>query len=147
MLVVRFQKTFPLRVNEWFLAGVLFLWGLILAQPHDIFSNPIYSGLVRFAPQETWAFFCMVTGAIRLAALAINGAWRPSPHIRCALAFITCFFWLQIVFGLAQSDAPSTGLAVYPMILMLDLYSCYRASVDAKISDDKAKSKKILEKD
>lgn len=140
MMIVRFQKSFPIRVMEWLLAGIMVSWGLVAwsLTPAD-WANPLYSGLRRFGENNTWAFFAFWIGTIRLAALTINGAWRSSPHLRAGCAFLACFMWLQISLGMFAAEVRATGLAIYPWLLLADIYNVFRASHDARLSDDRAR--------
>lgn len=141
MMVIKLTKTFPVRVTEWLLAGIMLSWSVACwnLRPVD-WANPLYSGLARFADQSTWAYFAFILGAIRLAALTINGAWRPSPHLRSACAFLSCFMWLQISFAIFNADIRATGIAIYPWLLLADVYNVFRASHDARQSDDRARA-------
>jgi hypothetical protein len=140
MMVVRMTKTFPVRVMEWLLAGIMFSWSIVCWKLTEAdWAQPMYSGLARFAENETWAFFAFWIGAWRLAALTINGAWRPSPHLRAIGAFLSCFMWLQISLGMMLADARVTGIAVFPWLLLADIYNVFRASHDARVSDDRAR--------
>jgi hypothetical protein len=142
MLIVHFQKTFRVRAAEWFLAGVVFLWGVVLIQPADTFAlSHSYDELARWANEPTWAWFCLVGGGTRLAALAINGAARPSPHVRAVFAALSAFFFAQISLGLALSGGVTTGLAVYPLAACFDIYNAMRAAEDAAQSDRKARDR------
>lgn len=134
-MILHFTQTFPSRVSEWTLASILASWGLMLLRPEVTFAtSPSYVGLERIAAEDTWGWFCLIAGVIRLMALTINGIWKPTYHIRSALAFLSCFFWLQISLGFMASGNASTGLAVYPWLLMLDIYSTYRAARDYRIA-------------
>ena len=139
MMIVKLTKTFPIRVMEWLLAGIMFSWAIVCwnLRPHE-WSSPVYAGLARLGDQNTWAFFAFWIGAARLAALMINGAWRPSPHLRVAGAFLACFMWLQLTLGLLTVDVRTTALAVFPWLLLADIYNVFRASNDARLSDDRA---------
>jgi hypothetical protein len=141
MLIVHFRKTFRVRACEWLLATMVFLWGVVLLQPADTFAiSPSYSELQRWASEATWGWFCLVGGGLRLTALAINGAARPSPHARAVLAALSAFFFAQITLGLLLSGGPlSTGLAVYPLAAAFDIYNAMRAADDAAHSDRKAR--------
>jgi hypothetical protein len=141
MMIVKLTKTFPIRVTEWLLAGIMLSWSLACwnLRPVD-WQNPLYQGLARFADQNTWAFFAFWIGLIRLVSLTINGAWRPSPHLRAAGAFLACFMWLQISFGMLSADLRATGIAIYPWLLLADIYNVFRASHDARASDDSARA-------
>lgn len=141
MMILKLSKTFPIRVMEWLLAGIMLSWSIVCWNlPAGQWASPLYSGLSRLAEQNTWAFFAFWIAVIRLAALTINGAWRPSPHFRAAGAFLACFMWLQISLGLLSSEVSSTGIAVYPWLLLADIYNVFRASHDARQSDDRARS-------
>lgn len=142
MLIVRFGHTFPLRVIEWMAAGILMTWGIVLLGPSDVFANPAFAGLAQLGHENTWGMACFVVGFVRFMALVINGAWRPSPHIRMVMAFVSCFFWLQISLGMFSTGVATTGIAVYPWILLADIYSTFRASADARASDEKARQRK-----
>lgn len=141
MMIVKLSKTFPIRVTEWLLAGIMLSWAISCwhLTPAD-WSSPIYSGLARIAEQNTWAFYAFWIGVIRLAALTINGAWRPSPHLRAAGAFLACFMWLQISLGLLVSDVGVTEVAIFPWLLLADIYNVFRASHDARLSDERARA-------
>lgn len=141
MMIVKITKTFPVRVMEWLLAGIMFSWSIALWNmvPSDFTGNPVFAGLHSLAEQNTWAFFAFVIGAGRLAVLAINGAWRSSPHLRAAGAFLACFMWLQISLGMLTAETSTTGIAIYPWLLLADIYNVFRASHDARISDERAR--------
>ncbi|KFB11019.1 hypothetical protein [Nitratireductor basaltis] len=132
------RETFPVRASEWALALMLLNWSLILVLNPDLFADGAsYRPLAAMMKQDTWALLCLVAGAGRLIFLAINGAWRRSPHLRALGAFIACLFWFQITVGFAQAGTWSTGLAVYPVLLLLDSYNVMRAVTDAAASDQR----------
>lgn len=144
MMIVKLTKTFPIRVTEWLLAGIMFSWSIACwnLAPTD-WASPLYSGLSRLAAQNTWAFLAFWIGVARLVALTINGAWRPSPHLRAAGAFLACFMWLQISLGMMIADVRATGVAIYPWLLLADIYNVFRASHDARLSDDRARAARV----
>lgn len=139
MIIVKLTKSFPIRVCEWLLAGIMLSWSIALwnLTPAD-FHSPIYVGLERLLPQDTWAMLALGIAIMRLAALAINGGWRPSPHLRAAGAFLACFLWLQIGLGQFFAEQGNLGIAIYPWLFVADIYNVFRASHDARISDDRA---------
>lgn len=141
MMIVKLTKTFPIRVTEWLLASIMLSWSIACwhLRPVD-WANPLYEGLARIADSGTWAFFAFWIALGRLAALTINGAWRPSPHLRAAGAFLSCFMWLQISLGMFAIDVRATGVAIYPWLLLADIYNVFRASHDARASDDRARA-------
>ena len=144
MIILKLTKTFPVRVCEWLLAGISVSWG-VAAWNHSNaeWANPIYSGLSRIADQHAWGAVVCTIGLLRLAALFRNGGWRPSPHLRAAGAFLSCFAWLQISLGLFAAEHLTTGIAIYPWLLLADIYNVFRASSDARQSDERARASSV----
>lgn len=141
MMIVKLTKTFPIRITEWLLAGIMLTWAIVCWNlDSSEWSSPVYVGLTRIAHQDTWAFYAFWIGVVRIAALTINGAWRPSPHFRAAGAFLACFMWLQISLGMLVADIHVLGIAIYPWLLLADTYNVFRASYDARVSDDRARA-------
>lgn len=139
-LIASLAETFPGRASEWALGVILFNWSLVLTLNPDLFQDGrSYAELARWADQQTWATLCLAVGGGRLLVLAINGAWRRSPHARTAAAFVSCFFWFQITLGLIGAGTGSTGLAVYPILFLLDVYNAIRAIGEAGSSDRRHK--------
>lgn len=141
MVILKLSKSFPVRVCEWLLASVMVSWG-IAAWNHTAaqWANPMYDGLSRIADNKTWGAIVCTIGLIRLGALLRNGGWQPSPHFRAAGAFLACFAWLQITLGTFASPILSTSIAVYPWLLFADIYNVFRASSDARESDERFKA-------
>lgn len=130
------RETFPARASEWALATMLFGWAVVLSSNPDLFSETrSFAGLAQFADQKVWAWMCLFAGGGRLMFLAINGAWRRTPHLRALTALITCFFWFQITAGLLWAESSSTGLAIYPVLFFLDAFNVIRAMGDAGSAD------------
>jgi len=140
---------FPARRSEWVLACILVVWGWILLRPAEVFAgNPAWSQMAAIMSEQTWGRVAVTIGSFRLLALIINGTFaktwygRWSPHVRALASFLSCFVWFQISFGLVASEAATTGLAVYPGLLLLDamnIVSATRdaASMDKAIADDR----------
>lgn len=130
------KETFPTRASEWALGAIIFLWAVMLSANPDLFvESRSFVPLARIFDQDTWTLLCLAIGGGRLLMLAINGAWRRSPHLRAIAAFISCFFWFQISLGFFQAGTYGTGLAVYPVLFALDVYNTFRAAGDAGSSD------------
>lgn len=130
------RETFPGRASEWALGAILFNWSLVLMLNEALFvDGASYSEMADLMGQPTWSTLCLVAGGGRLIVLAINGAWRRSPHMRALFAFLACFFWFQISLALAQSGTQGTGLAVYPVLFLLDAFNTLRAMGEAGLSD------------
>ena len=131
-----FRETFPGRASEWALGLMLFNWSVVLTANRTLFEDrQAYGAFSAIMDQQWWALACLVVGGARLVVLAINGAWRRSPHLRAVLAFASCFFWFQIAVGLAQADSIGTGMAVYPVLFLLDAFNAIRTLGEAGLSD------------
>lgn len=129
-------ETFPHRALEWVLAGVLTSWGLMLLRPEETFAiSIVYDGLKVIASERVWGWACLVVGALRFVALFVNGAWvPPSYFLRTATSFASCFFWFTISFGLMVTGTATTGLAVYPWLLIGECICIYRTARDARMA-------------
>lgn len=140
MIVVRVAKGisdhFPIRLSEWALATILVNWGWILLRPSnpDIFSTyPLFEFLSRIASENVWGCACLIIGLLRFVALILNGTFHEfkfSPHIRSLTSTLSCFLWAQITLGTLNVPVP-TGLAVYPVLLMVDMYNTWKSASEA----------------
>lgn len=137
-LYLGIQEHFPARRSEWVLAGMMLAWGMILLRPGELFAdNPAWAQMSLYMSEEYWGKLAVAVGTFRLVALIINGTFattwygRWSPHVRALASFLSCFIWFQITFGLVNSNAATTGLAVYPGLLVLDAMNIVAASRDA----------------
>lgn len=137
MIHVRFAQVFPLRVAEWFASGAMATWGVIvLSHPEVLEAGEAWRGLLTIAPGPFWGWAALLSGVIGWTALAINGALRRTPHVRAVCAAMRCAVWLMVTTGLLMSGQLTTALAMYPWALALDVYNVYRASGDARTSDE-----------
>lgn len=127
---------FP-RMSEWGAAGMLFALGWMLSANPDLMGGAksnAYDLMLAMAHQDTWSKIMMGFGGIRLTILMINGYWRRSPHLRALTAFLSCFFWTQIVL----SFAPTFGFVFIFACgyLAQDFATIIRAMRDARTVDD-----------
>lgn len=129
-------KSFDVRLSEWGLALVMLLVGSILLGPDELFSRPSFDLLARVASEDVWGWGTLAIGASRLVVLLINGAWRRSPHMRALTAFASVFVWTQFSLSLMASAQFTTGLAVYPVFVLMDIYIVFRAAIEARMSDE-----------
>jgi hypothetical protein len=143
MIILRMARGvtdhFPARRPEWVLAAMLAGWGVILGMPtSNVFELvPAFSGLKAIASEVIWAWICLLLGSIRLLALIVNGTFyttaygRFSPHVRGALAFLSCFIWTAISVSTYSSELATTGLVIYPGLLFLEFTNVMAAVQDA----------------
>jgi hypothetical protein len=131
-----FASAFFPRRSEWAAATVLLGLGWMLSVNGDLMhatNTQAYSLMLMIAPQSAWSMVMTVFACGRLLILLINGAWRRSPHARGASAFLSCFFWTQIVL----SFAPTFGFAFIMASgwLVTDMLNIMYAFRDARTVD------------
>lgn len=132
---------FRARAGEWALATMLVIWGWLVYLPEEMFTSPAYAIMRLTAREEVWGMAALIVGGIRLIALILNGTFwktwygRFSPHIRSIMAGLSCFVWSQISLGLLLSGEATTGLAIYPVLLLFDFYNVMSAAGDAGATD------------
>lgn len=136
-----FAAAFFPRWAEWMAAGVLFGIGGMLTINADLMSSAAAAGngkgyilLLTIAPQSVWALTITIFGIARILILLVNGAWRRSPVARSVMAFLSCFFWTQIVL----SFQPTFGFAFVMAAgwLVGDVVNVMRAARDARTVND-----------
>ena len=127
-----FRETFEGRASEWALAIIMLGWGLALVVNDTLFyTSPNLKTLAAMAPQDTWATAFLIVGSLRLVALAINGWWRRTPHIRYVTGFLSAGVWYLLSVGIWRNDAILPGTITYPVYFLLDMYNVWRAVGDA----------------
>lgn len=134
MIIASLRASLHAKPMEWLTTGFLLVWAYTLLTG-DTFEGPSYRELARVAGQEVWGWACALGGTARLVILWINGAWRKSPHLRSAAAFLSCFFWFLLALGFAMAGTHSTGTGMYALILVADAFNSARASREAGYVD------------
>lgn len=124
------------------LAVITLCIGIVYVFNDPLFAQPHYATMVRVMPQHWWAAWALTVGAVRVAALYINGAWRPSPHFRAVGSFLTCFLWLTLFLGAASAPIYAVTVAIWPVFFLFDSFAVLDAMKDARIADDKARHQK-----
>lgn len=139
---VGITKHLPARASEWALALILFIWALNCIFTPGYLERPAWLWLADHGSQGLWGGAALVIAALRLLALIINGtfadtAWsRRSPHVRAAMAFLSCFFWLSQSLSVWITDVTATGLSASVVFFALDIYNIVRTSTDARHADE-----------
>lgn len=130
-----FEKAFYPRMMEWACAVVTGNFGLMFyLRPEAMTKSPVLVHMLDFASQPVWAQSLFVLGWMRLGVLLVNGAWRKSPYLRALSAMLCCFLWTQLL--MAAATEGSVGLAIFPVLLGMDLINVYRSMQDARTVDD-----------
>lgn len=140
MIILKLSQHMPQRACEWLLSGIILSWGVTcLYVPPEVWAGPAYSGLRNMANQTTWGVFAAGLGMVRFAALFVNGAVRRSPHARLFGAGLACFLWLQLSLAMFQDEIQAVAIAIYPWLLLAEIFNVHRAAKDARVSDFRAK--------
>jgi hypothetical protein len=132
-----FRQTFRDRLSEWFLSVALIGWGFITLNSNGFFEHqePLYSILLQ------WGGLAVLVGITRFIFLIINGAWRPSAHIRALGCIFGCLTWGTLLLSTPSWGWNTPTTALYATFLSLDFISLWFASGDAKIADIEAKAR------
>ena len=142
MLIVRFKETFRERMPEWVQATGMLAWGLMALASADLFNaQEFFHPLLKFMSQTAWGIAVSTVGLIRLTFLVINGAWRPSAHIRAVGCAAGTLLWGCLFISALNLGWLTPTVAIYAMLLGLDLISLWFSAGDAKLADLSAKGK------
>ncbi len=130
---IRYGQT---RALEFVLATVMVAFGVVLLLPGSTFSSHAYSVVALFVSEWTAGWLGLSVGIIRFAALTRNGRGQRTPVPRAIGCLAGCAFWTALTIGFAATIPPlSTGLAVYPVLALAELYSAKRAAGDLFVLD------------
>lgn len=137
----RFKETFRERSAEWLLAAGLAGWGFItIISANDSFTRiPNLFSMLTIMSQDAWGTLALVVGSLRLLFLLINGAWRPSAHLRVIGCILSCFTWGMMLISTIAAPTLLPSVALYPVVLCLDFLALWYAARDAKLADLSAK--------
>ena len=132
---------FPLRVTCWVLSAILANIGFVLIGRPDFFhEQPVYMFMARVGPPEWWGDVCLILGSSRIVALVINGSFpwfHWSAHIRSFLAAGCCLIWFQLSLGFLTTPLSGLGVAVYPFLMLLEIYNALTAAQEAASDTNK----------
>jgi hypothetical protein len=142
MLVVRFKETFRERMPEWVQSGGMLGWALLVLVSTNLFVNQeFFHPLLSIMSQQNWGILALLVGGLRLIFLVINGAWRPSAHIRAIGCGLGAILWGSLLVSALSLNWLTATSAIYAMLLTSDLISLWFAAGDAKLADLAARSK------
>ena len=139
MITLRFKYTFRERIPEWITSIALIVWGMILlGETPALWDMQYFSALSNIASQKTWASITIIAGVFRVIALGINGAWRPTAHMRAIGALMGALVWAAIIISYLTLNWNPPAIAAKGALLALDISGLWFASGDAKLADIKA---------
>lgn len=130
---------FAIRRSEWFLALILIGWGYIVARP-DVSTQTLraFNDIFEFARPSVWGYVAITVGFLRVFSLIINGTFRDTPFFKYApygrmiAAYLSTFFWLQMVISLVKLPEWTSGLAPYTGLLIADMVNIYLTAGDTR---------------
>lgn len=123
------------RALEVTLASMMLVCGYILLLPHDTFELPHYSILKLHISEEAGALVFLCTGALRLAALWVNGSRKKTPLLRMAGCLVGSSFWATAAVAMWQAHHVAAAFpllfAVSLVLFAAEFYSALRCAADA----------------
>ncbi len=126
------------RDTEWLCAVLMCAWALVLAVPGATLAGPSFPAVHRYGLTDTlWACAFGAMGALRLAALCIDGRSPRTPYARMLCAFFGVLGWGQVAIMVYEGAVATLGIAAPDAALcgvlsLVELRSLYRASYDAR---------------
>jgi len=123
---------------EWFSAAVMLSWGLVLALPGDTLAQPSFAEFAQHGfTERVLAWVAGLIGALRLAALYVNGRSPRSPHVRVIGCLLGCLFWERVAWLLlagtwSQAGVASVSAAVYALLGLADFLGIFRSAYDVR---------------
>ena len=142
MILIKFKDTFRDRVSEWTLAGAMLGWGLLVLISQNLFiDDPFFKLMIHTTSQYTWGTVTAIVGMLRITFLIINGAYRPSAHIRAIGCVLGAILWSFLFVSALSPTWVAPRTAIYGALLVLELISLWFAAGDAKLADLLARGK------
>lgn len=139
--VVRILASARSRSSEWFASLMMLALGLVMTFPAWRLDTESFDQIEEIAPLHTWAVALIVLSVVRMAALILNGGWRPSPHLRCFCAVLSCFLWGDMSLGL-MNGILTAGFAFSVPALGFEIGHAYAAAGDARVHDRVARARR-----
>lgn len=138
-LSLRFKNNFRERFPEWITSLCLIAWGLIVAMGDSVhWDLGYFNALENLANRHIWGTIAIVVGILRIIALGINGALRPTAHMRALGALVGVLIWSAVIMSYLTLDYVVPAVASKSALLIFDLAALWFAAGDAKVADVKA---------
>lgn len=119
---------------DWAAASLIVGLGLMLFLPGDSLAGPTCGPLIARAPEVVWAYGLTIVGALRIAALIINGRMRRgSPLLRLIGGVLGAWIWSQFFTGSLEFSfrvgVPTPDLAYTLFLMICEIGLCVRATL------------------
>lgn len=116
--------------------------GWLFALPQVSMGTAILMNMTHTMSEESWAVVCIITGALRMIVLVINGAWAKQSHARAVLGVAHLVIWTQISIVFVNFPVASPGDVIFPVFLIAEIFIVIRAAAEAG-SFDGAKNGRV----
>lgn len=127
----RFARTFRERAPEWVLAFILAGWGFTLLLPGSSFGRPFFRPLAAVATESVWGTVTFTMGAVRIAALYVNGSRKETPRIRQIGSFLGMTVWSFLLWGALSVEWLSPAIFTYSGLFALEAIMFSYSAADA----------------
>lgn len=127
MQIIRKHKD---RRLEWWLAATTFGFGLWVVDPARSMDGRAYDVLRTWLSEADWGLLFILTGALHLVALGINGRAWWTPFVRSGVTAANAMIYAAFATGFALSDKSSTAVWIYSALCVAALVCIYGAVRD-----------------
>lgn len=134
-LVVGIREYFEQRVVEWLMGGMILNYGFgLVGESVAWTSPPAWERMAYYMPENSWGWLCILIGALRLIALALNGTFsttvyaRYSPPVRVVTAIGGLGFWIIVLLSISATG--SIGTRAYLLPFLLEVWCIFHAGRD-----------------
>lgn len=123
------------RALDWWCTWLIIGLGATFLTPGTSLGGEGYWRLLEIMSEDSWGAICVSVGALRLAALIINGrAYEGSPIVRAFGAAMGTALWMEFALAFLdmsiRSGTVSPGLWVNLCFAGCDFHNCLRAGRD-----------------
>jgi len=115
---------------EWSLAAGTFGFGIWLADGGRAMDSDAYIVLRSWLMESDWAILFIITGAMHLVALGINGRAWWTPFVRATVTAANALIYASFATGFWLMDANSTAVFMYSWACIQALICVYGAMKD-----------------
>jgi|GEM_PF-1206164 len=115
---------------EWSLAAGTFGFGIWLADGSRSMDSDAYIVLRSWLYESDWALLFLITGALHMVALGINGRAWWTPFIRSGVTAVNALVYASFATGFWLMDASSTAVFMYSWASTQALVCIYGAVKD-----------------
>lgn len=129
---IRIQHRFSPRKTEWIWAVFMAGWGVSLLLPTQTFAQDSFAFFRQIFTENFLGWSMVLVGMARIVGLFVNGARKHvTPWIRVTSAGIGFIVFGGINYCFLSSGVISTWVAIYPLLMLVEILNIYSAARDA----------------